>query len=110
MYNRILLGDLIQSNPSIDIIYDMNIHNIEFKDKKPNTLVLKNKDKYSLKKNCKLVLCAGAIYTPIILQRSGIGKKETLEKANITQISELPVGEKLYDHIGSTVQYMTNEA
>lgn len=112
MYNRILLGDLIHKNPQIDILYKNEVNKINFNGNNPIGLIMKNGHKYNIKKNSKLVLCAGAIYTPIILQRSGIGTKNILEKSNIAQIKggDLPVGEKLYDHIGSTVQYMTNNA
>jgi choline dehydrogenase len=46
----------------------------------------------------KVVLCAGALLTPLILQRSGIGPTKLLETLEIPVIADLPVGENLADH------------
>jgi choline dehydrogenase len=50
---------------------------------------------------CKeVVLCAGAIGSPHLLQLSGIGPRDLLEKFNIPLVCELPgVGENLQDHL-----------
>ncbi|XP_053671517.1 glucose dehydrogenase [FAD, quinone]-like [Anopheles nili] len=47
----------------------------------------------------EIILSAGAINTPHILQRSGIGPKSLLEKVNIPLVANLPVGENLQDHL-----------
>jgi choline dehydrogenase len=43
-------------------------------------------------------MSAGAVHTPAILQRSGIGPAEHLRSAEIEPRVELPVGENLQDH------------
>ena len=46
------------------------------------------------------VLCAGAIATPLLLMRSGIGPAPSLERAGVACISDHPgVGENLHDHL-----------
>ncbi|CAD0097278.1 unnamed protein product [Aureobasidium mustum] len=46
-----------------------------------------------------VVVSAGALGTPSILERSGVGSKEVLEKLNIPVLSDLPdVGEHYQDH------------
>ena len=48
----------------------------------------------------EVVLCAGAIGTPHLLQLSGVGPAELLRKHAITLVHELPgVGENLQDHL-----------
>ncbi len=48
----------------------------------------------------EVILCAGAVGTPQILQLSGIGHGERLHAAGITPRHELPgVGENLQDHL-----------
>lgn len=50
--------------------------------------------------NAQIYLCSGAIGSPSILQRSGIGAGEQLGKAGITVTHDLPgVGENLMDHL-----------
>lgn len=47
------------------------------------------------------ILSAGAVHTPQILQRSGIGPAELLERAGIDVINDLPgVGYNFQDHGG----------
>jgi len=47
----------------------------------------------------EIVLSAGSIHSPQILQRSGIGARATLHAANISQVLELPgVGQNFHDH------------
>lgn len=48
----------------------------------------------------EVVLCAGAIGTPLILQQSGIGLQEDLNHGKIKSWLNLPVGRYLQDHFG----------
>lgn len=47
----------------------------------------------------ELVLCLGAIGTPAVLQRSGIGATEKLSQLDIDTYLDLPCGENLQDHL-----------
>ena len=50
------------------------------------------------------ILSAGAFHTPQILQRSGIGPVDLLERAGITVVSNLPgVGQNFHDHGGPSL-------
>ncbi len=46
----------------------------------------------------EVLLCAGAIHSPAILQRSGIGPAEALRALGIAPLADLPAGENLLDH------------
>ncbi len=46
----------------------------------------------------EVILCAGAIHSPALLQRSGIGPAALLRGLGITVAADLPVGENLLDH------------
>jgi pyridoxine 4-oxidase len=47
-----------------------------------------------------ILLCAGAIGSPLLLMRSGIGRAESLARAGVHCIAELAgVGENLHDHL-----------
>lgn len=46
----------------------------------------------------EVILCAGAIHSPAILQRSGIGPAALLHGLGIPVLADLPVGENLLDH------------
>lgn len=56
-----------------------------------------------------VVVSAGSLGSPLILERSGVGKKSLLEALNIDVISDLPgVGENLQDHHFLLPAYKTN--
>ena len=46
----------------------------------------------------EIILAAGALYTPAILQRSGVGPKHVLDKFNIPIVKDCGIGIGLQDH------------
>ncbi|KAK3948516.1 hypothetical protein QBC32DRAFT_268711 [Pseudoneurospora amorphoporcata] len=53
----------------------------------------------SIKARKEVILAAGALHTPQILQRSGVGPATLLQKANIPVLVDLPgVGSNMQDH------------
>ncbi|KAI5464669.1 hypothetical protein BGZ63DRAFT_401593 [Mariannaea sp. PMI_226] len=64
-----------------------------------------------LKANKDVIVSGGAYCSPNILNRSGVGAKNELEKHNITTLVELPgVGKNLQDHLIVFIYYETEEA
>ncbi len=58
----------------------------------------------------EVLLCGGAIASPQILQRSGIGNSELLKEHDIKPVHLLPgVGENLQDHLEMYIQYECKE-
>jgi choline dehydrogenase-like flavoprotein len=58
----------------------------------------------------EVILCAGAIETPRLMQLSGVGPGAHLQSHGIAVVSDLPgVGENYQDHLESTVQGETHE-
>lgn len=54
----------------------------------------------------EVILSAGAIHTPQILQRSGIASAEYLEGAGIEVVEDLPgVGQNFQDHCGTPITF-----
>ena len=65
-----------------------------------------NGNKKALKANKEVILCAGSIGSPQLLQLSGIGPKKVLDDAGVDVLHELPgVGENLQDHLEVYFQY-----
>lgn len=60
--------------------------------------VLSSDGTYTEEYAATIALCAGAIHTPTILIRSGIGPEHTLRDLGVTPVAVLPVGEQLQDH------------
>lgn len=58
----------------------------------------------------EVLLCAGAIASPQILQRSGVGAASLLKSFDIPVVHDLPgVGENLQDHLEMYLQYECKE-
>jgi choline dehydrogenase-like flavoprotein len=58
-----------------------------------------------------VVTCAGALSTPVILERSGIGSQDLLLSLEIPMISHVPgVGSSYRDHSIMMVKYKANLA
>ncbi|NUU66371.1 choline dehydrogenase [Enterobacteriaceae bacterium BIT-l23] len=58
----------------------------------------------------EVLLCAGAIASPQILQRSGVGPADFLQSMGIPLVHDLPgVGENLQDHLEMYLQYECKE-
>ena len=61
-----------------------------------------------IKANREVILSAGSIGSPQIMQMSGIGPSQVLKDAGIEVVHELPgVGANLHDHLESVIQYET---
>jgi choline dehydrogenase len=63
-----------------------------------------------VKARSEVLLCSGAIASPQILQRSGVGPAALLRELDIPLVHELPgVGANLQDHLEMYLQYACNE-
>ena len=57
----------------------------------------------------EVVVSGGAIHTPAILQRSGVGPEALLRSLGIGVVADLPVGEGLQEHAGVACLVTLNE-
>jgi len=66
--------------------------------------------RYTINAKNEVILTAGALRSPQILQVSGIGNKDTLRKAGVECLVDLPaVGENLHDHPTVKIHYDLND-
>ncbi len=54
----------------------------------------------------EVVVCAGALWTPWLLMRSGIGPGTHLGEHGIRVHADLPVGETMSDHLGTGIPFV----
>lgn len=70
----------------------------------------KGSDLQTARARREILLCAGAIASPQILQRSGVGPADWLKHLDIPVVHDLPgVGENLQDHLEMYLQYSCKE-
>jgi choline dehydrogenase len=92
---------------NLTVVTHALVHKVLLEDKKAIGVRYQVKDKITdVLCNKEVLLSAGSIGSPHILQLSGIGKAETLKEAGIEQHHELPgVGENLQDHLEFYFQF-----
>ena len=97
----------IKHRKNLTILKRTLVHKVLFKEK--NAIGIKcerNKKLLNIYCNKEVILSAGAIGSPHLLQLSGIGPKKILVKANIPIIHDSPgVGQNLQDHLEFNFQY-----
>ncbi len=64
----------------------------------------RGRTEFSARATSELIVSAGAIDSPAILQRSGIGPADALRTLRIEPVVDLPVGHNLMDHLELYVQ------
>jgi len=89
-----------RTRPNLRIITQVHVHNLVWKSagvcEGVTAAVAGRSQRFSAK---RVILCAGALNTPALLMRSGIGDPEMLASLGIeTQIALQGVGENLIDH------------
>lgn len=91
----------IKDRPNLTILTHAHVDRLHIKNKQVLGVAfdIKGVPSYA-SANKEVILSAGAVISPVILQRSGIGNPELLQQHNIELIHELPgVGENLQDHL-----------
>jgi alcohol oxidase len=102
--------------PGLNVLVDTQVNRVIFEGKKatgvefrPNPKVEANGTWSTIKARKMVIVSAGALGTPLVLERSGVGNPEILKKAGIAVISDLPnVGENYQDHHLITYPYYSS--
>jgi len=91
----------IKKRSNLKIIVNAHVKKINFENKKAVSVSYYNKGKlYSVKADKEIILSAGSIGSPHILQVSGIGEAKKLKNYGIDIVHELKgVGKNLQDHL-----------
>jgi 5-(hydroxymethyl)furfural/furfural oxidase len=86
---------------NLTIVGNAVVDTLTFEGNRPyanGVLVQVGSERKSVRARREVILSAGAIHSPAILQRSGIGPRRLLEGLGIKVVAERPVGEHLLDH------------
>jgi len=98
-----------RSRPNLSIITHAMVTRIEFEHQHATQVLINRKGTpLRIKARQEIILCAGAIGSPQILELSGIGAAETLQAQGIDVVANSPqVGENLQDHLQIRAVYKT---
>ena len=91
----------VKKRKNLKIVTKAHVKNIEFENNKAVAVnYWINKDLIKAKANTEIILSAGSIGSPHILQASGVGPGNLLKKHNVNVVKNHPfVGKNLHDHL-----------
>ncbi len=101
----------VKNRENLEIITKANVVRIVFDGKKAVGLEYMHQGKKKkIRAHKEVILSAGSLMSPTILQRSGIGALEDIKRHGIELIHELPgVGKNLQDHIDFNFCFKTDD-
>jgi choline dehydrogenase len=91
----------VAQRPNLTVLTHAEVSRIEFENGRASAVLAKvGHQERRLSAKREIILCCGAIGSPMVLQRSGIGPRPLLERLGIGVRHELPgVGANLQDHL-----------
>ena len=105
----------VKKRPNLEVITHAQAETLIFDPKDPHRVIgvqfsrKGESQKVLLNQGGEVILSAGAIGSPQLLELSGIGRGDVLQKAGVTLRHELPgVGECLQDHLQIRLVYEVN--
>lgn len=96
-----------RSRPNLTIVGDALVDHIELDGRRTRGVRVRIGEEWQVREDQEVILCAGAIHSPALLLRSGIGPAEDLRRVGITPLVHVSgVGQNLGEHavIGVTLQ------
>ncbi|KRW95197.1 choline dehydrogenase [Paracoccus sp. MKU1] len=99
------------NRPNLDVVVGGRLLKINFSNRRATRAdILVNGERQSVEIDGEIILCAGALNSPQLLQLSGIGPADMLRSVGIDVLADLPgVGAGLKDHVAAPVQYRATQ-
>jgi choline dehydrogenase len=93
-----------RSRPNLQIRGDALVDRVLFAGQRARGVRVRLDGEWAEVEGREIVLCAGAVHSPAILMRSGVGPAAHLRDLGIPLLRDAPVGENLVDHPLAGVQ------
>ncbi len=96
---------------NLDVVTSARLLTIDFSNRRAvRAQILVGDERSSIEIDGELIICAGALNSPQLLQLSGIGAADDLRQIGINVVADLPaVGRGLKDHVAAPVQYRATQ-
>ena len=93
--------------PNLELVKKASVDRIHFDGRKATGVhYTVGNDEAVANARAEVIVCAGSIGSPLLLQRSGVGAAGVLQAAGVEVVHELPgVGKNLQDHLEVYFQY-----
>lgn len=95
------LGDEVRKRPNLEIMTDAQVLKIVFDGNRAKGVLVRRAGSQTIIASQSVIVSAGALHSPALLMRSGVGPALALKRFGIECVSDLPgVGENLQEHPG----------
>jgi choline dehydrogenase len=97
----------VLNRPNLRLETHVDVRRIELADGRADAVILEqNGETLRVRVKAEIVLCAGSIGSPVILQQSGLGPADWLAEDGIAVVRDIPgVGRNLQDHLQQRAIY-----
>lgn len=103
----------VMQRPNLRVVTQAHVKKVTFEGKRATGIIYRKNGRgkdISIEAEREVLLCSGALKTPQLLQLSGIGDPEDLNKHGIPVRHALPgVGKNLQDHLDFTLTYKSRD-
>ncbi|MGA8599939.1 MAG: GMC family oxidoreductase, partial [Beijerinckiaceae bacterium] len=97
---NVYLNAEVRRRPNLAIFTDTDVKRLIFRDRRiAGAEILRRGGRATRIEAPRVVLTAGAIHSPALLMRSGIGPTVDLNPLGISVLADLPVGQNLQNHV-----------
>jgi choline dehydrogenase len=104
---RCYLTSAVRKRDNLTIAPDIHVRRILFEGKRATGLEIERDGRVETIRGKRFMISAGAINTPGILMRSGIGPRERIERIGVELVRDLPaVGARVLDHHGAAIFFL----
>lgn len=101
---RAWLTPAVRARPNLTLLSEVEVSRIRFHNREVSGLDVRVAGQILTWACKRVILCAGALQSPTILLRSGVGPRDTLSRLGIEQVVHNPgVGIRLLDHPGAAL-------
>ena len=96
----------VMNRPNLDVVTRATVSKVRFEGTKAVGVDYRHNGRGQSVDGEEIILCGGSINSPQLLQLSGVGPAELLQRHDIQVVADVPaVGQNLQDHLEVYVQY-----
>lgn len=97
------LTPAVRARPNLRIIADAHVARVRWQGRRAVGVDARIGGRDTVLEAERIVLSAGAVHTPALLLRSGVGPRAELHRLGVAVVRDLPVAERLVDHPGFAI-------
>lgn len=99
---RAYLGPDVRARPNLSIRPGVLVRRVVIRNRRVEALEVESRGEVERWPARRVVLCAGAVATPGILLRSGVGPRREVERLGVSLVADVPaIGRRMLDHYGA---------